>query len=73
MDEARGVLVLAVSATSVLRGQLQAQDVLLSFDGHDVATPADLTGQLPTSQLPAVVAVCIFRNQATTVLQLRLR
>jgi hypothetical protein len=33
-----------VSATSVLRGQLQAQDVLLSFNGHDVATPADLTG-----------------------------
>lgn len=73
MDSERGVLVLEVSAKSILYGKLQANDVILSLNDIPVNNTKELNTIKTGLQWSPKTSIGLFRNQATKKIEIPLK
>lgn len=72
MEEARGALVTDVPEGPALEAGMEAGDVILSFDGVDVADTRGLVRQVGSTEVGKEVRVLVFRNGETETLRVTL-
>jgi serine protease Do len=72
LDEARGALVTSVPEGPAKEAGMEAEDVILSFDGVDVDDTRGLVRQVGNSPVGETVRVVVFRAGKTTTLKVTL-
>ncbi|MDJ0639214.1 MAG: DegQ family serine endoprotease [Paracoccaceae bacterium] len=72
LEEARGALVTDVPEGPALEAGMEAGDVILSFDGVDVADTRGLVRQVGDTEVGKEVRVLVFRNGETETLRVTL-
>ena len=72
LDEARGALVTSVPEGPAEEAGIEAGDVILSFDGQDIADTRELVGIVGNSSVGATVRVVVWRDGARETLRVTL-
>ena len=72
LTEAAGALVTDVPTGPAMDGGMQAGDVILSFDGSDVADTRELVSTVGNTQVGKEVRVLVFREGETVTLRITL-
>ena len=72
LEEARGALVTDVPEGPALEAGVEAGDVILSFDGIDVADTRELVRQVGNTEVGKEVRVLVFREGETQTLRITL-
>ncbi|QYX58529.1 Do family serine endopeptidase [Roseovarius sp. SCSIO 43702] len=72
LDEARGALVTDVPEGPAREAGMEAGDVILSFDGEDVADTRELVRRVGNAEVGKTVRIVVFRNDGTETLKVTL-
>ncbi|MXQ08699.1 Do family serine endopeptidase [Alphaproteobacteria bacterium GH1-50] len=72
LAEARGALVTDVPEGPAMDAGMEAGDVILSFDGHDVQDTRELVRRVGNTEIGKEVRVLVFRNGETETLRITL-
>ncbi len=72
LEEAEGALVTDVPEGPAAESGMQSGDVIMTFDGHDVADTRELVRRVGNTAVGATVPVTVFRDGAMTTLDVTL-